>query len=84
MAELDQAAAMGVPLVQELASVPDPRGKNGRRYSAGGLLALVSAAVADVFRELSVGDSVLLDAGRGQLLKIVAMLVKLCGSLETT
>jgi hypothetical protein len=46
MAELDQEAAIGVPLLRELASVPDPRGKNGRRYSAGGLLALVSAAVA--------------------------------------
>lgn len=46
MAELEMGVASGVPLVRELASIPDPRGRKGRRYSVGGLLALTTAAVA--------------------------------------
>jgi hypothetical protein len=41
------------------------------------------AAILDVFRELSVGDRAQLDAGHGQLFKIVSMMVKLCRSLES-
>jgi DDE family transposase len=42
----------GVLLTGELAAIPDPRGKNGRRYSIGGVLTLVTAATAGGARSL--------------------------------